>query len=325
MLPNQNVVLGKTGFEVSKIGFGAWAVGSKGYGPVEERQGTETVEAYINAGGNFIDTAPAYGGSESLLGKVFKNIKGRQNIILATKTKMGDSLETVPKIKASCEESLRLLQTDYIDIYYLHTPPEDIETIQRALDELDALKEQGKIKAIGASIKGAVVTQDTVELCRTYINTGRIEVLQFAYSIIRQANAQIFEQAYRSGIGIVTRTSIESGFLSGKYKPGHVFPNDHRLRWSREALTEIFRIANNLKRYAVRSPYQSLTEVAIRFSLAPKEVSSLLVGARSPEQLHKNLNTLSLPPLDQDIIEQLQKEFSGRTEEFNPTQQGWEH
>jgi myo-inositol catabolism protein IolS len=321
----QKADLGKTGLKTSEIGFGSWAVGSKGYGFVDEKLATRTVEAYIDSGGNFIDTAPAYGGSEALLGKIIKSIGQREKIVLATKTKMGDSPDTVSKIKTACEESLRLLQTDYIDIYYLHTPPEDMETIKLALDEFDILKEHGKIRAIGASIKGAAVTQATVDLTKTYIETGRIDVLQLAYSIIRQANAEVFKQAYNSGIGIVTRTSIESGFLSGKYKSGHIFSTDHRLRWPKETLEKIFKLSEEITKYAVRPPYKNLTQVAIRFSLAPNEVASLLVGAKSPEQLYENLNALSLPPLAPELIDRIQKEFSEMTEQFNPAQQGWAH
>jgi aryl-alcohol dehydrogenase-like predicted oxidoreductase len=321
----QHVKLGATDLLVSEIGLGAWAIGSKGYGLVEEKHGIETVEAYLNAGGNFIDTAPVYGCSEALLGKIIKDLKCRDRIVLATKTKMGDTLETVSKIKGACEDSLKLLRTEYIDVYYLHTPPEDTETIKRALDEFEELKRQGKIRVIGASVKAAAVTKKTVDLANTYIETGRVEVLQLAYSIIRQANEKVFKKAHSNGVGIVARTAIESGFLSGKYRPGHVFKSDHRLRWSKETLIEIFELANKIAEHAIKPPYSSLTQVAIRFSLAPDEVSSLLVGARDATQLQDNLNTLALPPLDKKIIDRIKKELSEMTEKFNPTQQGWIH
>jgi myo-inositol catabolism protein IolS len=321
----QSVMLGRSGLYVSEMGLGSWAIGSKGYGFVEEKQGIETVEAYLNANGNFIDTAPVYGGSEALLGKIIKDLKCRDKIVLATKTKMGDSLETVSKIKSACEESLKLLKTDYIDLYYLHTPPDDNETIKRALDEFEELKRKEKIRVIGASVKAAAVTKDTVSLAKKYVETGRVQVLQLAYSIIRQANEKVFKIAHANGVGIVTRTAIESGFLSGKYKPGDVFKTDHRLRWSKETLTEIFELTNKVAEYAVKLPYNNLTQVAIRFSLAPEEVSSLLVGARDEKQLKENLNALTLPPLDKKIIDKIKKELSEMTEKFNPTQQGWAH
>ena len=318
-------VLGRTDFAVSEIGLGAWGVGSKGYGPVDKEQGVRTIEMYLEAGGNFIDTAPAYGGSEALLGEVIGSGPLRERVFLCTKTKMGDSLETVPKIKLACEGSLRLLKSEYIDVYYLHTPPEDPDTINRALDELANLKRDGKIRAVAASIKAAAVTSKTVDLCHTYIDTGKVDVIQVAYSFLRQANAEVFEKAYEKNVGIVTRSAIESGFLSGKYRPGHIFPDDHRMRWSKETLWKIFSLVDEVSPWAVRLPYQSPAEVAIRFSMAPKGVSSLLVGAKNPEQLEKNLNTLSLPPLDQEIIDLLKEKFAGRTEEFNPDRQGWAH
>ena len=325
MDPIKKNKLGATGFAVSEIGLGAWAMGNKGYGTVAKDDGTRTVHEYLEAGGNLIDTAPIYGGSEGLLGEILGRSALREKVFLCTKTKMGDTPETVPKIRTACEESLRLLRSDYIDIYYLHTPPEDDDTIARTFDELEALKREGKIRAIGASIKAAAVTADTVKLCHRYIETGRVDVIQVAYSILRQANAEVFPKAHAANVGIVARTAIESGFLSGKYRPGHVFTSGHRIRWSKNTLAKIFSLTDDLSRWAIRPPYQSLPELAIRFSLAPKEVSSLLVGASSPEQLRKNLATLSLPSLDPAIIERLQREFAGRTDEFNPTEQGWQH
>ena len=321
---NKNV-LGATGFAVSEIGLGAWAMGNRGYGAVAKEDGARTVQDYLDAGGNLIDTAPIYGDSELLLGDIFGGNALRKKVFLCTKTKMGDTPETVLKIRAACEESLRRLRSDYIDIYYLHTPPEDAETIDRTFNELEALKREGKIRAIGASIKAAAVTADTVKLCHRYIEMGRVDVIQVAYSILRQANAEIFPKAHAAKVGIVARTAIESGFLSGKYRPGHVFTSGHRIRWSEKTLAKIFSLTDELTRWAIRPPYQSLPELAIRFSLAPPEVSALLVGASSPEQLRRNLAALDLPVLDPAILDRLRQEFAGRTEEFNPTEQGWQH
>jgi aryl-alcohol dehydrogenase-like predicted oxidoreductase len=315
-LPKRN--LGTTGFEVSELGFGAWPIGGTMYGPVDENEAIECVKAYLAAGGNFIDTARRYGQSEAVLGKVLSQCTNRDRIILATKTFMGDCIESIPKIRSELEDSLRLLQTDYVDLYYLHMPADDPEIMNYALDEFEALKKEGKIRAIGASIKGPAVTGQTVNLCRQYIDSGRVDVIQVVYSILRQRCTEIFDYAHRSGVGVVARTSIESGFLSGKYRPGHLFTESHRRRWEAVTQRRIFDVVAEVEAYAIRPPYSSLAQVAIRFALEPMSVSSVIVGAKSAGQAQMNTAVASLPPLDADIMERLKREFAGMTEGFNP-------
>jgi aryl-alcohol dehydrogenase-like predicted oxidoreductase len=309
-------LFGNTGVEVSEIGFGAWPIGGSHYGEVPESDGIKAIETYIESGGNHIDTARGYGKSEMLVGKVLKNIN-RDRIFLASKTIKGDCLDTIPEIRKELETSLRELQTDYLDLYYLHLPPDDIETMQRAIDEFEKLRHEGKIKFIGASIKAADVTPATLELCHQYIDTGRVNALQVVYSILRQLHAGMFENAFESGVAIVARTAMESGFLSGKYKPDHVFngkiENDHRNRWPVTKQEKIFSIAQEMKDWAVVSPYQTLAQVAIKFSLVPKHISSLIVGARNPHQVQMNVDAALLPDLKNEIVEKLVSEYSEMT------------
>jgi aryl-alcohol dehydrogenase-like predicted oxidoreductase len=310
--------LGNTGLWISELGFGAWPIGGTMYGPVEENEAIECVKAYLAAGGNFIDTARRYGHSEAILGKVLSQSGNRDQVILASKTFMGDSIESIPNIRSELEESLRLLRTDYADLYYLHMPPDDPEIMNCALDEFEELKKEGKIKAIGASIKGPAVTGHTVNLCRQYIDSGRVDVIQVVYSILRQRCTEIFDYAHQKGVGIVARTSIESGFLSGKYRPGHVFTESHRKRWEVETQRKIFDAVAEMESYAVQPPYSSLAQVAVRFAMEPMSVSSVIVGAKSADQMRMNMAVASLPPLDADIIERLKREFGGMTDAFNP-------
>jgi len=319
MAPPQKRILGRTRIAVSELGFGAWPIGGAQYGPVPEGEAIETVKAYIQAGGNFIDTARAYGQSEAILGKVLSQDRLRDQIILASKTFKGDSLESIPAIRADLEESLRLLRTDYLDLYYLHMPPDDPEIMDRTLDEFEILKKEGKIRAIGASIKGPAVTAATVKLCCQYIDSGRVDAIQLVYSILRQKNAEIFGYAHEKGVGLVVRTSMESGFLSGKYRPGEVIAEGHRKRWAPETQRLIFDKVLEMEKYAVRPPYTSMAEVAVRFTLEPREVSSVIVGARTPDQSRQNVALATKPPLDAAIIRRLKDELGRLTERFNPT------
>jgi aryl-alcohol dehydrogenase-like predicted oxidoreductase len=310
--------LGRTAFQISELGFGAWQIGGTQYGPVPEAEAVEVIHSYIQAGGNFIDTARVYGESEAILGKVLSKGKLRERILLATKTMKGNERDTIPAIREELEESLRLLKTEYVDLYYLHQPPNDPEVMNQALNLLESFKKEGKLRAIGASIKGPAVTDATVKLCRQYIDSGRIDAIQIVYSILRQKNAPIFDYAQQKGVGIIIRTSIESGFLSGKYRPGQVVAEGHRKRWTPETQSLIFKRVMEMETYAIQSPYTSMPEVAVRFALDHREVSSVIIGARTPEQMKKNMAIASLPSLSPLIQGRLEEEFGGLTETFNP-------
>ena len=311
--------LGRSGLEVSVMGFGAWPIGGSGYGRVHREVAVTTVEAYLDLGGNFIDTARAYGDSEGILGEVLHRHAGKRSaLVLATKTKAGETAESLGAIETDLDESLRLLRTEYVDLLYLHQPPEDPEVMARALDELDRLKAKGKIRAVGASIKGLNVTDQTEKLCRDYIDSGRVGVLQVVYSILRQKLLPVIRTAASAGVGIVARTTLESGLLSGRYRAGVRFGNeDHRSRYPQERLESILSRVAEIESLAVKPPYGSLREVALRFSLEPQAVGAIIVGARTPEAVRDNLAILDLPPLEGQLVESLKQRYGALTAEAN--------
>ena len=150
------------------------------------------------------------------------------------------------------------------------------------------------------------------------MGSGRLDVIQLIYSIFRQKTQEIFREAKDQNIGLVGRTSLESGLLTGKYRPGHEFAGrDHRQRWGGEHLRKILECVQDLEKTAVKSPYETLAQVAIRFAMRPNAIGSTIVGAKSVEQTRANLKALELPPLDQDTVSLLLREYGGRTEEFN--------
>lgn len=310
--------LGRTALSVTRLGFGAWAIGGKGeglnYGEVSEADAIGCLEAYIEAGGNHIDTARYYNESERLVGQVIRDDSVRESLVIASKTFESDR----EGIRRELETSLNLLQTDIIDLYYLHVPPGDVGEMDRALDVMEELREEGRIRAIGASIRGPAVTQETVDLWRQYIGTGRIDAIQLIYSIFRQRAREVFDEAAEAGVALIGRTALESGFLTGKYGPDHRFgEEDHRARWSREWLTGMLAEVEHLERTAVRAPYQNLAQVALRFAMQPDGITSTIVGGRTPEQVRRNLAALELPPLDGSMVARLLAEYGDRTAEFN--------
>ena len=310
-------ILGKTGLEVTELGFGAWTIGGVSYGDVEKKDAVDTINSYINAGGNFIDTARRYDSSESILGNYFKEYRNRENIILCSKTFAGQQIETVPIIREDVEASLKLMGTSYIDVYYLHQPPEDDGVIDAALTELEKAKEEGLIRHIGASIKGPNVNQMTVDLCRKYIKTGRVDVFQVVYSILRQKLYDVILEAQDAGIGIVARTALESGFLSGNYRPGHVFTKpDHRARWVEANLEFILEKTRAIGKL-VNAPYENIPQMATKFTLANPSVSTLILGARNSDQVIRNMKTEILPPLPEETLNVLKQTYGYITERCN--------
>lgn len=181
-----------------------------------------------------------------------------------------------------------------------------------------AFKKAGKIRAIGASIKGPNVTAETQALCDYYIGTGQIDVIQVVYNILRQRNLSAIERAQNNGVGVIVRTVLESGFLTGAYAPGHAFKeDDHRSRYDRKKLDTALRTVEEISGFAVRPPYQNLPQVALHFVLRVPGISCIIMGAQNPEEVHMNLNALDLPPLPSDLISDLRGLYGGITEQVN--------
>lgn len=311
--------LGKTGLDVSVLGYGSWPIGGNSYAKIADTEAMGCVNAYLDAGGNFIDSAIGYGEAEDILGRVFQQNGRRHEIVLASKTFKSQSLDTIPQIRDDLEATLKALQTDYLDIYYMHAPPDEPEIMEAVLDEYEKLKQEGKIRCIGASIKGPSVTPATPALARQYIDSGRIDVLQMVYSIFRQMNLDVFEYALEKGVGIVARTALESGFLGGKYRPGHQFTTGHRSLYPPERQEILLKSMEQIEKKAVKAPFETIAQVAVKFSTAPETVSTLIVGARTAEQINQLRHTMSLPELDQDLMAWLIAEFGDKTESLNPS------
>ena len=228
-LSNRKREMKRTGFLVSELGFGAWGIGGKGVGSNSAIEAEDAILEYVNAGGNLFDTAITYGDSEAHIGKTLKRAGLSNKVFIATKSKKGETADSIPVLRQDLEISLNNLQREYVDIFYLHLPPEEDDIMDMALSELEKFKKEGKIRAIGASIKGPAVTDATVRLCKKYIDTGRVDAIQLVYSILRQKNLEAIEYAYKNDVAIIARTTLESGFLTGKYAVGTRFASDdHR-------------------------------------------------------------------------------------------------
>lgn len=298
---------GKSGVDVTKMGYGAWGIGSSSYGKVEDDQAKGALDAYIQGGGNFIDTARGYGESERIIGEFLADNNLRDHVFLCSKSWPHEE----EKIRNDLETSLRLLQTDVIDLYYIHNPPDDPSEMNRLLDLFEEFKADGKIKMIGASIKGSNVGDETIALHHQYIDTGRIDAIQLIFSIFRQKNREIFEKAASAGVALVGRTCLENGFLAGKYKPGHTFPEgDHRARWNGEQLDRILETVQQLNDELVKPPFETMAQAALRFVYEEDGLATMIPGAKSATQARSNLSVTNLPPLDTTARARLVEQFA---------------
>lgn len=277
--------LGSTGIKVSEVGFGAWQLGNaRDWEGMENNQAIKLVHEALEQGCNFFDTAPNYGGgnSESLLGKA---LTGRRSEAVIN-SKFGYHPDNTlnfdsQKIRSSVENSLRRLKTDYLDSILLHNPPFEILTgVTDHFDVLESLKQEGKIRAYGASVDSA---REMDELIR---NTGS-QVIEVMFNIFHQEPRKAFKKAAEKNVGLIVKVPLDSGWLSGKYGENSIF-TDIRSRWSREQLKKRAELLPVLKE--MLEPGESLVQLALRYILNYQEVSTVIPGNKNLEQLIENLS-----------------------------------
>jgi aryl-alcohol dehydrogenase-like predicted oxidoreductase len=287
---------------------------------LRESDAHRVVETYLEQGGNFIDTARAYRGSEERIGQVVGRLGCRQEVVICSKSTAADGRQ----LRRDLERSLRALRTDYLDLYYVHTPPAGVSQMHEILDAFCRLKKEGLIRAVGASIKGPNVTPETAALCRQYTASGKCDVLQVIFSMARRQNARIFEAAAAAGVGIVARTSLENGFLRGKSSRRQTLSRgDHRQRWRGRRFLELLQRVDDLEN-SLRTKgllggddLPSMTHLALRYVYEEPHVSACIPGASSIAQVESNCLIDRLPALDPEIRRLVAAAFPDSGPSFN--------
>lgn len=292
--------LGRTNLQVSEIGMGCWAIGGSGYGPTNDTESLQTLQTAWDSGVNFFDTADTYGQghSETLVAQFLQN-KSRDQIILASKAgwdfyqEGGARKNFDPKyLTFACEESLKRLKTDYIDIYQLHNPIPDLIEKGEAVSALEKLREQGKIRFIGISIH----TERDALAC---FADERVDTLQLIFHYLDQRMAQkVFPLAKEKDRGIIVREPLACGLLTGKYTSAdHIFhKEDHRRRWTREKLELELQKVETMKKVLVTSR-NSMVRASLEYILQFEEVGTVIPGAKTPSQLLENIQASKEPML----------------------------
>ncbi len=288
--------LGNTGYEASEIGFGAWAIGGLGYGSVPQEDGIGAVAAYVEAGGRNIDTARGYGISEILVGKGLKRVEAGEEVFIASKS----GKQHPPAIEADLETGIFCVGREVMDLYYIHVPPADEEKLGRMLDKYQQLKEAGRTRLIGVSATGTP-GEKTIDLVRRMISDGRVDAMMLGYSIAQPLHEEIIAEAKQAGMGIVARTAMGGGLLTGRYKPGDVFDNpanDGRSNRPQENLDALLTRVQQLSEQFVRPPYKTMGQVALAWVLADPNISCVVVGGKNARQVQENIAIADLPPMD---------------------------
>ena len=297
--------LGRSGLRVSELCLGAMTFGMPGWG-CDEDESLRIIDRFLDAGGNFIDTADAYSGtiSEEICGKAMAG--RRTQFVLATKCTMpvgsapNDRGASRKHIREACDASLRRLRTDYIDLYQIHS--EDYATpLEETLAALDDLVRAGKVLYTGASNFRAYRLMKALALSERHGWT-RFTSLQPQYNlIVRTIEREHFPLALEEGVGLITWSPLAAGMLTGKVTRDHK-PPESRLGQREFPLYRLyfnergFRIVDVLVECA-REAGCTPAQLALAWQLAKPEISAVIIGARTRAQLDENLGAkgVSIP------------------------------
>ncbi len=294
-------MLGKSGISVPVISLGLWAVGGNEWGPTDDRDSLATIDAALDLGVDFFDTADVYGmgHSEELLGRAMKGRRDRFTVA----TKIGwigfddrarsSAYGSVDKLVAGVESNLRRLQSEYVDVIQCHIDFRD-PNMDVFVTGFQKLQRDGKVRAYGLS------TSDFSYL-QAFNADGGCATLQIDYSLLnRTAEAEIFPYCQQKNIGVLVRGPLAMGILTGKFGPETRFgEGDFRRRWH-EKPDEYEIFLDDLKKVdALRllAGERSLAQFALQFSIAHPAVSVSIPGAKTPAQLRENLRAARLPAL----------------------------
>jgi aryl-alcohol dehydrogenase-like predicted oxidoreductase len=297
--------LGNTGFKVSELCFGAMTFGKRGFfkefAGLDQKAVNTLVDMALEAGINFFDTADIYqeGESEELLGKALG--ERRKQIVLATKVwgKVGPGPNDLGlsrhHVIEGCDASLKRLGTDYIDLYQLHGM--DFNTpLDETLRALDDLVRQGKVRYIGCSNLTSWQLMKALAISDKR-NLERFITLQAHYSLIaRELEYELVPLCLDQGLGILTWSPLSGGFLSGKYRRGQPRPQGARMSDPHSAIMGVydeqrgFDIVESLDKIATEHQ-RTVAQVALNYLLRKPGVTSIIIGARTPDQLADNLKT----------------------------------
>lgn len=316
--------LGSSNLAVSEVGLGCWQLGGD-FGPIGENTANAIVNAALDQGVTFFDTADVYGGgkSESYLGQALAGVG--DDIKIATKYGRGagsypDGYSLID-LRDSVKRSQDRLKRDCIDLLQLHCIPTDVMAHGEIFDWLRQIQQEGHIAHFGASVERI----DEALIC---IDQDDLASVQIIANVLRQRPIKdLFGEAQDRNVGIIVRLPLASGLLSGKYDASTVFDEtDHRNynkdgaafsvgeTFSGIAFSKGLELVAELD--AMRPPAYTMAQFAMRWILDQPAVTCIIPGASSPEQVVKNVSVSELTPLDQDLHDTLYAFYSAKVEKL---------
>jgi aryl-alcohol dehydrogenase-like predicted oxidoreductase len=314
--------LGRTGWSVATVSFGAWAIGSA-WGEVDDAESLAALHRAVDLGVNFFDTADVYGDgrSERLLARLRRE-RPEAKIIIATKS--GRRLD--PHVAAGynrqnltgfIEDSLRNLESDCLDLVQLHCPPTAVFYTPEVFGILDDLVCQGKIRYYGVSV-------EKVEEALKAIEYPNLQTVQIIFNIFRQRPADLFfQQANQRQVGILARLPLSSGMLAGKMNSRTSFSKDDHRNYNRfgesfdrgETFSGIDYETGLEAVEALRPlvpPGWPMAQFALRWILSFPAVTCAIPGAKRPSQVEENVAAADLPPIPPETLEKVQSLYAQR-------------
>jgi aryl-alcohol dehydrogenase-like predicted oxidoreductase len=317
--------LGRTGWKVSTISFGAWAVGGA-WGTVDDKESLAALHTALDRGVNFFDTADVYGDgrSERLLAQLRK--ERRENFFIATKAGRRLDPHTMEgynraNITAFVDRSLKNLHTDAIDLLQLHCPPTPVFYSPEVFVVLDDLVKSGKLRHYGVSV-------EKVEEALKAIEYPGVKTVQIIFNIFRQRPADLFfGEAQKKKIGILARVPLSSGMLTGKITHKSKFaPDDHRAfnrhgeAFDRGETFSGVDYDTGLKAVeelrALVPPGATMAQLALRWILMHPAVTCAIPGAKRPAQVEENVAATDLPALSHETMEKIRAIYDKRIREL---------
>jgi aryl-alcohol dehydrogenase-like predicted oxidoreductase len=306
--------LGRTGWSVSTISFGAWAIGGT-WGNVKDEESLAALHRALDLGVNFFDTADVYGDgrSEQLLAKLRKERK--EPFYVATKA--GRRLDphiaagyNKENLTAFIERSLKNLEVEALDLVQLHCPPTEVFYRPEVFDVLDGLVKAGKLLHYGVSV-------EKVEEALKAIEYHNVQTVQIIFNMFRQRPIDLFfREAERRKVGILARVPLSSGMLTGKMSRTSTFPGDDHRRFNRQGESfdrgETFsgldyeiglQAVEELR--ALLPEGMTLSQMALRWILMFPAVTCAIPGAKRPSQVDENVASADLPALSEETMAQI--------------------
>jgi aryl-alcohol dehydrogenase-like predicted oxidoreductase len=304
--------LGNSDLEITRIGIGAWAMGGAGWqftwGEQKDSDSIAAIRTALDAGMNWIDTAAVYGlgHSEEVVGKALKEVTNKPYIFTKCERRWDEKRQIFPCLKAEsirkeCEDSLRRLQVDVIDLYQIHWPQPE-EDIEEGWTELARLREEGKVRWIG-------VSNFTVAHMKRAMKIAPITSLQPPYSLLaRDAEREILPFAREHGIGVIVYSPMRAGLLSGQMtreRIANLAPDDWRRRdpdFQEPRLSRNLELVELLRRIGQRHG-RTPGEVAIAWTLHNPAVTGAIVGLRNADQVAGVKGALTFRLSNEEVAE----------------------